>query len=163
MKNMNRILPVLHKPLLALLLLSTSFAAAKSVYAQNETVLSLNQTEGIKNTFDPSPTHSLKVIPVDNGSALDLQGTTLQGEGTHYFGIMVPLGRTWDLTAARLALDARTTQPGNTAAFYVRAYNQGEKLPCLSFSSFWRWMRSRSSRSSLSCSALASAIFLFSI
>jgi len=121
----------------ALFLIATFAIFTTAAHAQNEKVLLLNQTNGIKSTFDQSATRSLKVIPGKDGSSnLEIQGITIQANGNRYFGIMIPLGRTWDFTKSRLEVDARTTQPANTEAFYVRAYNQGETKPCLSFNSW---------------------------
>lgn len=109
-------------------------------WAQNEKVLSLNSLEGIKNTMGDSTKPELKVIKNGTDGALELSATSSgksnSSSGSHYFGIMVPLGKTWNFANAQLAVDARSTQPQNTAAFYVRAYNKGETKPCLSFSSW---------------------------
>ena len=108
--------------------------------AQNEKVLSLNSLDGITHTMGDSTKPELKVIKNGANGALEFSatssGTSNSSSGSHYFGIMVPLGKTWDFTKVQLAVDARSTQPKNTAAFYVRAYNKGEKKACLSFSSW---------------------------
>jgi len=117
-------------------------ASLPRALAQNEKVLSLNNLEGIKNTMGDSTKPELKVIKdgIDGDGALELSasssGKSNSSSGSHYFGIMVPLGKTWNFTNVQLAVDARSSQPKNTAAFYVRAYNKGESKPCLSFSSW---------------------------
>ncbi len=115
--------------------------AGSTAQAQETKVLSLNSAEGIRATMDQTPTRTVTVEQgtgnsTDGDGALRVKGTSITRDGNRYFGIMVPLGRTWDLTKARLAVDARTSEPGNTGAFYVRAYNQGETQASLSFASW---------------------------
>lgn len=108
--------------------------------AQNAKVLSLDSVDGITHTMGDSTKPVLKVVKKGSGSAVELSATSSgksnSKSGSHYFGIMVPLGRTWDFTKAQLAVDVRSLQPQNTAAFYVRAYNKGEKQASMSFSSW---------------------------
>ena len=123
-----------------LMLLCLGSVNLSRAVAQNEKVLSLNSLNGIKHTMGDSTKPELKVIKSGADGALELSATSSgksnSSSGSHYFGIMVPLGKTWDFTNVQLALDARSTQPQNTAAFYVRAYNKGDKKPSLSFSSW---------------------------
>ncbi len=112
-----------------------------TVQAQGTKVLSLNDANSIRATHDQTPTRMLTVekgadSTTDGDGALRLRGISIDRDGNRYFGITVPLGRTWDLTKERLAVDARTSEPANTGAFYFRAYNQGETQASLSFASW---------------------------
>jgi hypothetical protein len=114
-------------------------AMTNSIRAQDRAagVLPLSSVQGIKPTMDASPTRTLEVVPGENQkSALRFGGTSLDKEGNRYFGVMIPLGRTWDFSKARVAFDARTSQPENTKALYFRAYNQGEAKASLSFAAW---------------------------
>jgi len=120
-------------------------AMCGTALAQNEKVLSLNSLSGVTQTMHDNNSASFKIVQgkensSDGDGALTFSATTgakgRTGSGSQYFGIMVPLGKTWDLTTVRLAMDVRSSQPVHTAAFYVRAYNKGESKPCLSFSSW---------------------------
>ncbi len=110
--------------------------------AQYEKVLSLNSLDGIKHSMGGSAKSKLKVLP--NGThgdgAVELSAISSvkssNTSGSQYFGIVLSLGKILDLTNKQIAIDARTTQPANTLALYVRAYNKDEKKPSLSFSSW---------------------------
>lgn len=117
-------------------------ARLPQAFAQHEKVLSLNSLDGIKHSMGGSTASELKVIPdgTQGEGAVELSAVSgvksSTGSGSQYFGIMVSLGKTWDLTNKQIAVDARSTQPANTLALYVRAYNKGEKKPSLSFFSW---------------------------
>jgi hypothetical protein len=117
----------------AVLVLATGARAQDGVTG----VLPLSSVQGVQPTMDASPSRVLEVVPGKNQTgALRFGGTSLDKEGNRYFGVRIPLGRPWDFSRMRLALDARTAQPEHTKAFYLRAYNQGENKPSLSFSSW---------------------------
>ncbi len=80
----------------------------------------------------PSGTHGDGAVELSAASSVKSSNAS----GSQYFGIMVSLGKTLDLTNKQIAIDARSTQPENTLALYVRAYNKDEKKPSLSFSSW---------------------------
>ncbi|TWU23289.1 Lambda-carrageenase precursor [Novipirellula galeiformis] len=117
-------------------------ARLPQAFAQHEKVLSLNSLDGIKHSIGGSTASKLKVISngSDGDGAVELSAVSSvkssNASGSQYFGIMVSLGKTWDLTNKQIAVDARSTQPANTLAFYVRAYNKGETKPSLSFASW---------------------------
>lgn len=73
---------------------------------------------------------------VDGNGSLHFGGTALAGDGSKYLGVMVSLPEPIDLSERRVLFHARTNHPDNTAAFYVRAYNRGEKEPAWSFNSW---------------------------
>jgi putative pyrroloquinoline-quinone binding quinoprotein len=72
----------------------------------------------------------------DGNGALHFGGTAPTRDGSKYFGVMVSLPKPIDLTGRRVLFHARTNHPQTTGAFYVRAYNRGEKKPAWSFNSW---------------------------
>ncbi|MCP4641110.1 MAG: PQQ-binding-like beta-propeller repeat protein [bacterium] len=103
----------------------------------------LDATTGISQSFTRDDTRRLEVVRGE-GETTDGQGAVLfgghagTGEGSKYFGIVVPLGGTHDLREQAVTFDARTPAPEATKAFYVRFYNKGEGKPAWSFSSWGR-------------------------
>ena len=106
------------------------------------TVLSFTTTEGITETWGlPDAKRFLKTATgdentLDGNASLHFGATSLTAEGNHYFGAIVPLPKSMDLTQRRLIFRAKTNHPGVTQAFYVRAYNRGESKPAWSFNSW---------------------------
>lgn len=119
-------------------------AIAASDQAEGPAILlPLDETAGISETYGrPQAPRFLKIAAdqadtVDGRGAVHFGATTRAGvEGSQYFGIMVPLPQPTDLSRRRLVFRARTKHPGNTAAFYIRAYNRGESKPAWSFNSW---------------------------
>jgi len=105
-------------------------------------LLQFDGTERVTETFGrPGPKRFLRTASgegntLDDNGALHLGATTATAEGSEYAGVMVSLAKPVDLRERRLLVRARTNQPDTTAAFYVRAYNQGENKPAWSFNSW---------------------------
>ncbi|MBN2450166.1 MAG: PQQ-like beta-propeller repeat protein, partial [Lentisphaeria bacterium] len=105
-------------------------------------LLPLDGTEGLVLTWGRAGARAelaLAVAPdetTDGRGAVHLRARAATAEGNHYFGVMIPLPRPVDLSEACLLLDARTTTAPRTRAFYLRAYNRGDREPCWSFSSW---------------------------
>ncbi len=106
-------------------------------------LLSLDGTEGVKETYARTGTARFLTAASGENNTVDGKGaiqfgakTAADAEGSQYFGILVSLPKPTDLRRHRLAFRARTNHPGTTAAFYVRAYNQGDNKPAWSFNSW---------------------------
>lgn len=106
-------------------------------------LLSLDGTEGVSETYNRQDGKRFLTMAsgenntVDGKGAIHFGARTVTGvEGSQYFGIMVSLPQPTDLSRHRLVFHARTNHPGNTAAFYIRAYNQGANKPAWSFNSW---------------------------
>jgi len=106
-------------------------------------LLSLDGTEGVVETYSRQSAKRFTTTASGEGNTVDGTGamhfgatTAAVSEGNQYFGIMVPLPEPTDLSQRRFVFHARTNHPGNTAAFYVRAYNKGENKPAWSFTSW---------------------------
>ncbi|MHB8900126.1 MAG: FG-GAP-like repeat-containing protein [Thermoguttaceae bacterium] len=115
-------------------------------------LLSLDGTEQVSATHDQKGTERVlafeKADSVDGNGTLHFGGTAPKREGSKYFGVSVALPEPIDLSQQRVLFSARTSRPGKTAAFYVRAYNRGQDKPALSYNSWdtqlteaWRQFR----------------------
>jgi len=102
----------------------------------------LDSAEGVK--FSMRPKGADGKIEVVRGAAnrtegrgaIRFEGLSPASKGNKYFSISITLDEPVDLTRRRVLLDARTAQPDNTKAFYVRFYNRGETKPGWSFNSW---------------------------
>ena len=105
-------------------------------------LLPLNTVEGVKPTMKSvTPAVQITVATgkentTDGDGALRFGGTSVTAKGNKYVAVMVPLKEPVDLRERRVLLDARTDNPAETQAFYVRFYNQGEAKPAWSFNSW---------------------------
>ena len=105
-------------------------------------LLSLNDTTGIKARIWGKGEAPVLTIEQGEGRTTDGDGSLLVtaksvvAEGSQYVSFDVKLPEPVDLTGRRLFLDARTDHPGNTSAFYFRAFNAGESKACWSFQSW---------------------------
>ena len=127
---------------LALAFLACGTTLAAPPEAELETLLSFTTTDGMVQTWNrQNPSRFLKTTvdpaeTADGSPALHLGATSLTAEGSHYFGVIVPLPKPMDLTRKRVVFKARTNHPDATRAFYVRAYNHNETKPAWSFQSW---------------------------
>ncbi len=135
--------PIVNNTKFWLGVLGATLALSNGARAQDDVtgVLPLSSVQGVTTIMDASPSRTLEIVQgagnsTDGNGALRFGGTSLDKDDSRYFGVRIPLGRTWDFTKVRLALDARTAHPENTKAFYFRAYNQGETKASMSFASW---------------------------
>ena len=126
-------------------LIATVLPIAATMAADRDfsVLLSLDSTKGITETYGRRDSKRFlrtaegKDNSTDGKGALHFGATTAAaGKGSQYFGVMIPLAKPVDLCGCQLVVYARTNHPGNTAAFYVRAYNKGQKKPAWSFNSW---------------------------
>ena len=105
-------------------------------------ILPLDGSEQVTATYEEAgverfqETATASTDTVDGNGSLHFGGVAPERDGSKYFGVRVAFSEAVDLTDQRVLLHARTSHPGSTAAFYVRAYNRGEKQPCMSFNSW---------------------------
>ena len=106
-------------------------------------LLALDENEDVVETYGRQGIKRFLTTASGEGNTVDGNGATHFGattaaaaDGSQYFGIMVRLPEPVDLSQRRLVFHARTNHPGNTAAFYVRAYNKAESKPAWSFNSW---------------------------
>ncbi|MBN2308010.1 MAG: hypothetical protein JXR94_03505, partial [Candidatus Hydrogenedentes bacterium] len=122
------------------LLLALSQAASADSGAP---LASLNAIESVRQTYVVDASRRIEGVSgegesTDGDGALLFGGHAVPGEGSKYFGIVVPLAAPVDLRRQAVLVDARTPAPETTKAFYVRLYNRGESKPAWSFSSWSR-------------------------
>jgi hypothetical protein len=136
--------PRRNRALLLVFAVVTFPSVARAAQEPGMTVLlSLDKTERIDETYSRQGAKRFMTTATGEGNTVDGNGATHFGattaavaEGNQYFGIMVPLSEPVDLSQRRLVFHARTNHTGNTAAFYIRAYNKGENKPAWSFNSW---------------------------
>ena len=110
------------------------------------TLSSLNDLEGVGQTYLDVASRRLDVVNGD-GESTDGDGAIMFGghapsaEGNTYFGVMVPLASPVDIREGSVRFDARTPTPGDTKAFYVRFYNEGQSKPAWSYVSWDQQLR----------------------
>ncbi len=110
--------------------------------AEAETKLvSLDTVCGVAATYLRNVPRRLEVVRgegnvTEGKGALLFGGRAPTGEGSKYFGILVPLAQPVDIRRCALTFDARTPTPNATRAFYVRFYNRGADKPAWSFASW---------------------------
>ncbi len=119
-----------------------AFAADETCESGLSVLLPLDDTEGITESYGRNGAKRFMKIASDESNTVDANGalhfgaTSTTADGSQYFGVKVPLPEPTDLSKKRLIFHVRTNHPGATAAFYVRAYNQGQNKPAWSFNSW---------------------------
>lgn len=126
-------------PIVVILLCATCSVAAEP---STTMLLPLDGSESVTETFGWqgaerfTKTASGEGESVDGNGSIHFGGRAATRDGSKYLGVMVSLPEPIDLTGRRVLFHARTNHPETTAAFYVRAYNRGEKKPAWSFNSW---------------------------
>ena len=139
---------------LASLLAALAVAAMLSPAARAQDPLPTLSGDGaLRPTYgEAAAPHTVEPVALNDAGAGAAQGWRLTGRSTtgeqsHYFGFEIKLAEPVDLRESSLQLNAKSDAPG-TQAFYLRAYNRGEKSPAWSFNSWdgslqpaWRTFR----------------------